>query len=198
MLYKSEIRKKLRDKRGQLDKNSIKQASECVTLQVVHFSPFIKSQTIALYLPQENELDTSPIIDQATTLKKALYLPVVSPNSNQILSFYSYHPHDPLILNCFNILEPDINHQTAIDPVALDIIFVPLVGFDHHCHRLGRGGGYYDRTLNFSDNTAEKKPIKIGLAYEFQKIIKIKPSKWDIPLDYVITEKNIYQRTVPM
>lgn len=198
MLYKSEMRKKLRNKRGQLDKNSIKQASERVALQVIHLSAFIRSQTIALYLPQDNELDTTPIIDHAIALKKALYLPAISSDNSQMLSFYSYHRHDPLILNRFNILEPDTNHQTAIDRFILDIIFVPLVGFDRHCHRLGRGGGYYDRTLNFSNDTSEKRPITIGLAYEFQKIIEIKPSKWDIPLDYVMTEKNIYQRKVPM
>lgn len=194
MFYKPEIRKKLRAKRRHIDRESIEQAAKRAAAQIIHLSRFIESQNIAFYLPQENEFDTQPTIQCALDLNKKLFLPVVPSNHEKVLLFYSYHPDDSLVVNRYNIFEPDTKTQTPIDRLALDIIFVPLVGFDSECNRLGRGAGYYDRTLSFSKEIIGKKPMLIGLGYEFQKISKIEPSKWDVPLDCVVTETQIYQR----
>ncbi|MCB1828389.1 MAG: 5-formyltetrahydrofolate cyclo-ligase, partial [Coxiellaceae bacterium] len=152
---------------------------------------FIDSKTLAFYLPQENELDTTPSMRCAWDLKKHVYLPVTAKDDKH-LAFYSYQQEDQLLNNHFNILEPDTKTQTKIDREALDIIFLPLVGFDTHGNRLGRGAGYYDHTLDFIKTTEKKRPLLIGLAYEFQKIPNIEPSKWDVPMDKVITEEAIY------
>lgn len=194
MFYKPEIRKRLRAQRQHLNKTSIEQAAKRVAAQIIHLRQFIEGKTLAFYLPQENELDPQPTIHCAIDLKKTLYLPVVPTKGDKILAFYSYHPNDTLITNRYDIFEPDTKTQTAIDRTTLDIIFVPLVSFDKACNRLGRGAGYYDHTLAFIKTAVGKRPLLVGLAYEFQKISKIEPSKWDVPLDYVVTEENIYQR----
>ena len=78
------------------------------------------------------------------------------------------------------------------------MIFLPVVAFDINGNRLGRGAGYYDRTLAFVNEQIEQgthiKPCLIGLAYEFQKIEQIITDKWDVALDIIVTENNIYYR----
>lgn len=194
MFYKPEIRKKLRAERKNLDKDSVAQAAKQVAAQIIHLPRFLESKTIAFYLPQENELDTAASMQCAADLNKQLYLPVVPEEGDKVLSFFSYQPGDPLVKNRYDILEPDTKTQSTIDRETLDIIITPLVGFDSECNRLGRGAGYYDHTLSFINELSGKRPTLIGLGYEFQKISKIEPSKWDIPLDCVITEAQIYQR----
>ena len=68
---------------------------------------------------------------------------------------------------------------------------IPLVAFDVNLNRLGYGGGYYDRYLE--KISKQKKIIKIGIAYSFQKIPKIPINNYDIKLDCIITEKKIYK-----
>jgi len=74
----------------------------------------------------------------------------------------------------------------------LDIVFVPLVAFDEKCHRIGMGVGYYDRTFNFKLANQKQPPMLIGLAYEFQKVPSISPQSWDVPVDAVVSEKQLY------
>src|SRR3990167_4561071 len=101
--------------------------------------------------------------------QKQCYLPVLSSPQKDHLEFYTYHSNDPLIKNQFAIGEPDIKKQHYLATQDLDCAFLPLVGFDTKGNRLGRGAGYYDRTFAFLLNSIQKKPILIGLAYEFQK-----------------------------
>ncbi|WP_308159728.1 5-formyltetrahydrofolate cyclo-ligase [Coxiella-like endosymbiont of Rhipicephalus sanguineus] len=83
--------------------------------------------------------------------------------------------------------------EKLISIADLDLIFLPLVVFDKRGNRLGRGAGYYDRALAPLKDRAFKKPVLVGIAYNFQKINKIPIEKWDVPLNFVITEKTTYQ-----
>ncbi|MFH1540881.1 MAG: 5-formyltetrahydrofolate cyclo-ligase [Elusimicrobiota bacterium] len=69
-------------------------------------------------------------------------------------------------------------------------MIVPGVAYDEKCNRLGFGKGYFDRFLK------TKKVMKIGLAHSFQIVKKISVSKNDIPMDFVITEKDIFKRNI--
>lgn len=195
MLYKPALRKKLRARRQQLHIDAIAAASKGVTSQVILLTAFIKSQTVGIYLAQENEIDTQAIMDAAILQNKQLYLPVVPPGKSKALSFYPYHPQDPLHEDRYGILEPDSKQQTACAPNALDVVFLPLVAFDRACDRIGRGAGYYDHTFSFVMTTTVKRPILIGLGYEFQQIEGTEPTKWDVPMDYIVTESMCYRRT---
>ncbi|GAH04335.1 unnamed protein product, partial [marine sediment metagenome] len=195
MFYKPEIRQAIRAKRKQMDPTAIQQASKQAAAQLIHLPGLIESKTIAFYLPNEGELDPYPIIQYKAWQDKQFYLPVVEVGNSKKLAYYPYHHQDPLIENRFGIQEPSTDSKQPIDIQQLDIILLPLVSFDKHCNRIGRGAGYYDRTLAFvNENSSHKRPLLIGLGYEFQKIPEIVPAEWDVPLDMVITEKEIYQR----
>lgn len=185
------IRKKIRAQRKTLSTNIIHSASHLLCEKIIHLPEFLQSQHIAYYISHENEIDSAEIIQHAKKLNKSLYLPIISAKNE--LDFYLINVDTQFTKNKFNISEPIINNQKPISPAQLNLILIPLVAFDKHCNRLGRGLGYYDQYLQFTKNTArDKRPVLIGLAYEFQKVEKIIPNSWDISMDFIVTEENIY------
>ncbi|ORU91679.1 MAG: 5-formyltetrahydrofolate cyclo-ligase [Cycloclasticus sp. symbiont of Bathymodiolus heckerae] len=111
-------------------------------------------------------------------------MPVLKKHS---LQFVRYSWGDELINNSFNIAEPLTTEK--LPPKLLSTILIPLVGFDREGHRLGMGGGYYDRTLNFMlQKSCQKKPLLIGVGYSLQKVNHIQAQPWDVPLDAIVTE----------
>ncbi len=102
--------------------------------------------------------------------------------------FSKYTSHQQLLKNKFGILEPTSNQVIRAD--ELNVCFVPLVAFNRQGVRLGMGGGYYDRY--FQHNKDNKNPTKlIGIAYDFQESDTITAESWDIPLDIIITNKEV-------
>ena len=89
------------------------------------------------------------------------------------------------IKNSFGILEPDKSKSILINKNNIDVIIVPLVGFDANKNRLGHGGGYYDRYL------VGYKGLKIGVGFSIQKLDSIETTKNDIPMDIIISENEI-------
>ena len=96
------------------------------------------------------------------------------------MTFFRWSTKEPLLVNKYGIPEPTSNIVTRPN-----ILLVPLVAFDNHFNRIGYGGGFYDRYIKKIKK--EKKIITIGLAYSFQKVKKIPVNKYDIKLDFVVT-----------
>ena len=107
------------------------------------------------------------------------------------LHFAQYKDNSVLTTNRFGIFEPCLKQAKISPPWSLDLILMPLVGFDRSGNRLGMGGGVYDRTLAFMAKNNKPSPQLVGLAYSFQEIAQISPQKWDIPVSRIITEKEI-------
>ena len=96
------------------------------------------------------------------------------------MNFFQWSTKDPLEINDYGIPEP------ISDVIKLpNILLVPLVAFDNNCNRIGYGGGFYDRYIKKLKK--KKKIVTIGLAYSFQKVKKIPVTKYDIQLDFIIT-----------
>jgi len=156
------------------------------------------SRHIAAYLAADGEMDPWPLMERLWSLGKTLYLPILIPFSDQRLWFSAYKPGDPLIVNRFGILEPERHHYRRIRPAALDLVLTPLVAFDPMGHRLGMGGGYYDRSFAFLNTRRHwRKPRLLGLAYEFQRHSLLEAEAWDVPLDAVATEACVYHSPAP-
>jgi len=189
------LRKTLSNKRQQLSQDARQLATTQSFQQLNNSQPFLNSQHIGFYHPVHGEVDPQDLLDNAWELGKKCYLPVLSPSDENHLEFIAYKPGDILQKNKFSIPEPELIQQNIINPIELDLVFVPLVIFDEQCHRVGMGKGYYDRTFSFKQDTKVIKPILIGLAYEFQKVAKLDPEPWDVQLDCVVTESHIYQKS---
>lgn len=189
---KKHLRTFLRHHRSALFLQERTYAAQAVYNKIMTLNPFEVSQNIAFYKANDAEVNIDNVLTKAQTIGKNCYLPVLR-SCQHHLDFYSYHLENPLIKNRFSIEEPDTFQEKLIPIAALDLIFLPLVAFDKRGNRLGRGAGYYDRALASLKDRALKKPVLVGIAYNFQKIDKIPIEKWDVPLNFVITEKTIYQ-----
>ncbi len=150
---------------------------------------FRASRHIALYLPNDGELDLTPLLQLAWSAHKQCYLPVLHPARNNRLWFLPYDAQTPLVPNRFGIPEPHARGpRQARRPWLMDLILAPLVAFDAQGRRLGMGGGYYDRTLAYLHHrTRWRKPHLLGTAYDFQEVDALPGAPWDVPLDGVLT-----------
>jgi 5-formyltetrahydrofolate cyclo-ligase len=188
----TDIRKLKRSQRRALSTAEQRQHSESLCQNVAALSAYRDSQHIAFYIANDGEIDPHHLIEQARLSGKDVYLPVLSPLKNS-LYFAPFNTDSPLELNRFNIPEP-VCHPSALKTAnQLDMLLLPLVAFDTDGNRMGMGGGFYDRTLAFlQDGHVSNKPILAGLAHEIQKVEQLHAQSWDIPLDYIITEKQLY------
>lgn len=153
---------------------------------------FLRSQHIAFYFASKGEIDPILLFQKATQMGKHCYFPILHPIEKNRMLFGSYVVGDSLKKNVYDIFEPDLNHAQLINPALLDIVITPLIAFDDAGNRLGMGGGFYDRTFSFLNHKMHTKPTLIGLAYEFQRVASLKTESWDVCLDLVVTEKQVY------
>jgi 5-formyltetrahydrofolate cyclo-ligase len=191
-LSRQDFRQSIRHRRNQLS-DSFQQQAGLDLCQQFHSLPEIKSaQHIALYLSADGEVDTMPLIKKLWQSGKQVYLPVIHPFSKGHLLFLHYTPDSPMVFNKYQIAEPKLDQSQIIPAQSLDIICTPLVGFDSTGHRLGMGGGYYDRTLAPWFNTGLG-PKPIGLAHDCQHVDALPIESWDVPLPKIVTPTKVWQ-----
>ena len=141
----------------------------------------VKNESIVgLYWPKLYELDTRPLIKVLSIKNLILALPIIK---NERMIFKKWNYTDPLFYNFYKFYAPSFN-ATSVKP---DIVIVPLLAFDSSGYRLGYGKGYYDKY--YSNN---KKLNYCGYGYNNQFITSLPNEQHDLKLNYVITEKKIY------
>ncbi len=185
------IRQQVRAKRRQLQPHQQLDFSRKLPQLAQQHPKITQAKKVALYLANDGELCTQPLIEWCWQQGIKTYLPVLDPVNEGHLLFLHYHAQSPMQTNKFGIAEPCI-HTNKIEPAdKLDIIFTPLVAFDQLGNRLGMGGGFYDRTLARLDGQ-KNKPYTIGLAHDIQCVPKLPIEAWDVPLPEVITPTKIW------
>jgi len=144
---------------------------------------------IAIYASLPSELDTAPLIELARERGCRIFLPRIDrPRSARGMRFLELT--GPLRRNRLGIDEPD--HADHVGARWLDLVFLPLVGFDRAGLRLGTGGGFYDRAFAFRNHRrAWHAPQLVGLAYAFQELPHIQAQAHDVRMDAVVTEREV-------
>ncbi|RZA21571.1 MAG: 5-formyltetrahydrofolate cyclo-ligase [Lysobacteraceae bacterium] len=107
------------------------------------------------------------------------------------LRFAPWKAGDALVTNRYGIPEPDIDPDQALQAEDMALVVLPLVGFDTRCHRLGMGGGWYDRSFAFRHARAAP-PSLVGAAFDAQRMDAIANEAWDVRLDAVCSEHATY------
>lgn len=136
---------------------------------------------IGFYWPIKGEIDCRDFVTSLITLGWQAALPKIVAR-HQPLQFRQWHPQVDMQKEIWEIPVPQ---NTPI--VQPDVLLIPLVGFDRKLHRLGNGGGFYDRTL-----AGTPKPLAIGIGYEWMLLDNIQPQSHDIPMDRIVTEQAVY------
>ncbi|MBW8184001.1 5-formyltetrahydrofolate cyclo-ligase [Shewanella sp. NR704-98] len=151
----------------------------------------LKVKRLALYLTNDGELDTQPLIEILWQNGIEVYLPRLHPFSRGNLLFLAYRPNTSLVQNSLKIWEPKLDITQMIQPHQLDVIITPLVAFDDVGNRMGMGGGFYDRTLVNWERMGS--PLPIGYAHDCQQVDSLPCEYWDIPLPMIITPTKIWK-----
>ena len=145
-----------------------------------------RARHVAVYHVADGELSPLPGLAQRRFQGTRLYLPVLDPVYRGRLRFHLWRREKRLRANRFGIGEPRRLERARAD-WALDVLLIPLVGFDDRGHRLGMGGGFYDRTLaNFARRP--RRPRLVGVAFECQRLSRVPEAPWDQPLDLIVTD----------
>ena len=183
----------LRNARRQLTPAQQQRAARGLYRQLAQHPMFRKARHIALYLPNDCEIDPRPLMREAQRRGKHTYLPVLSAWPRTKMVFQRVEQGEKLRPNRFRITEPRIDRRKQRVIWALELILLPLVGFDESGGRLGMGGGFYDRSLAYrARRSAWHKPALVGLAHECQKVNQLAQASWDVPLEGTVTDSGWY------
>ena len=173
--------------RRSLSDNYRATASRVICQRIISSREFGASETLGCFLPMHDEVDTREIIERAWRANKRVFVPILRGSAKML--FCEIRPDTELERDQFGIWEPvrGVLHE----PQKLDMIVTPTVAFDADNNRIGMGSGYYDRCFAFLRNRKHwLRPKLIGVAYECQKVEKIVPNPWDIPLYRIVTESE--------
>jgi 5-formyltetrahydrofolate cyclo-ligase len=162
-------------------------ASDLICKRVIESREFYASSMLGCYLPMSDEVDTRDIIETAWRANKRIFVPVLRGRSQML--FCEVLPETELEQNGFGIWEPA--HGFLLAPRELDLVITPTVAFDKSGHRIGMGGGYFDRCFSFLRHRRHWiRPKLVGVAFQCQEVEKIVPKPWDIRVYRVITDKK--------
>lgn len=183
VISKEEVRERYLRRRLNLERSVREEADERIRKNLATLPEFKDAKIILLYCATKGEPDLTPVFDSILKDGKTLVLPRVKGDNLELLEV-----EDPkcLINGTFNIPEPPKGRR--INPEELDLAVVPGIIFDREGYRIGFGKGYYDRLLK------RVGAPKVGVAYSFQVLSKIPRDEWDVPVDMVVTEKEVIRR----
>ena len=197
-LSRPQLRRMLRKARRELSPSEQRKAALGLYRQLAQQPLFRRAKHISLYLPTDGEIDPRLLLRAAQRRGKATYLPVLSAWPRTKMMFQRVRPGEKLQPNRFRILEPRVNIGQQRNIWALDLVLLPLVGFDDVGGRLGMGGGFYDRSLAYlARRKSWRKPTLLGLAHECQKVERLAQASWDVPLAGTVTDKQWYIAQTP-
>ena len=189
------LRRALRARRLTVRPAEQRRARSRLVARVLRLAPFRSARRVAVYVGVRGELDASVVAMAARGRRKSYYLPVLDPLRQGVLRFHRWRPGERMRRNRFGIPEPVQRKRRQLPAQRLDLVLMPLVGFDVDCNRLGMGGGFYDRTFAFARSRGSSaRPYLLGIAFEFQRVEHLQPQPWDVPLDAVVTEHALYRR----
>ena len=194
------LRRLLRQRRRQLPPAIRLQAEDALLRQLKRLPELLRARHVALYLPYDGEIDATRLCDWLQRRGAKVYLPVLRPFAANSLWFVRYDDQTPLVSNRFGIAEPDTRHGASrvrrLPAWALDVVLMPLVGFDGHGARIGMGGGFYDRSFAFTRRPGPR-PLLIGLAHHCQKVPALPVQPWDVPLDAIVSDREVVRPARP-
>jgi 5-formyltetrahydrofolate cyclo-ligase len=182
---KARLRRDLRRRRQNLSPREQRAAAQALPRIIGDLPNWPGARRIALYLAADGEIDTAPLEQLARKQGKQVFLPVIRDDDS--LGFARWNAHDPLPINRYNIPEPAAG-AARCRVSDLDIIFLPVVGWDQLGGRLGMGGGFYDKTL-----AGITGPLLVGLAHANQRVDELPRDDWDIALDYIATDTGLHR-----
>ena len=179
-----QLRRDLRSRRRALPAAQRIAAADTLANQLLALPFLPDSGHVAGYWAMDGEIALNSW--QVRLPRQLVYcLPVL--HADNSLRFAPWRPGEALVSNRFGIPEPDVDPAEALPAQALSLVVMPLVGFDARGHRLGMGGGWYDRSFAFR-NAAAPPPWLVGVGFNVQRVPHLDQEAWDVIPDALCTE----------
>ncbi len=194
---KATLRKQMRLRRRALNPAEHDSRSRKAARAVTRLPMFRAGKRIAVYLPFDRETDTGALIAAARRRGVRLFVPVIVARRHGRIRFYPLEGRTRR--GTFGIAVPSMQVRPT-PPRWFDLIVVPLVGVDAMGRRLGMGGGFYDRALEFRRHRRHwAGPHLVGFAFDCQRTDATFAEPWDVNLDSLATETGLrhYSRGTP-
>ena len=175
-MNKQELRKQIREMKRAMSMEEIEMRSAKLGELFVNSEAYRQAKTIYGYLPYNQEVRTVPMLEQALKDGKRVAVPKCYGDE---MKFIYMDDLSKVEKGYANIPEPIADEPVADDPTAL--VLMPGMAFDPQGHRIGYGGGFYDKFL-----AAEPNHPTLALCYDFQMFPHLETEEFDIPVDYVL------------
>src|SRR5690625_4064454 len=178
---KQRLRQEMRARRRNLSPEQQQRAAHSLAKHLVRLPAFVRSRHLALYLPNDGEIDPGPLTLAAWRMGKRCYLPVLHPLDDRRLAFVRYEADTGLRPTRCGIPDAVFRRSSRLVPGVLDLARLPSVAGARTGARSGRGGGFYDRTFAFKQQHLvwRNKPQLVGLAHSCQEADDVMPERWD-------------------
>ncbi|MFM9887184.1 MAG: 5-formyltetrahydrofolate cyclo-ligase [Burkholderiales bacterium] len=185
---RTDIRRALRAARRGISPASRREAALAAARALATTGWLRPGRRLSGYLATAEEFDCAPLLEAARRHGMQLFVPQIAARRQPAMRFAPLTP--PLRRNRYGLLEPASARTLA--GAWMDVVLLPLVGFDAKGGRLGMGAGFYDRALSFRRRRSHwRGPRLIGVGFEVQRIEAIPMQTWDVHLDGVLTERGV-------
>ena len=186
-------RRRLRELRRSLPPEERDRAERAIARRIARLGVLRPGRRVAVYLGVRGEVLLDRVIRDAQRRRVHLYAPRVVNLRRRSMIFLPLRPDRALVRNSFGLLEPPVTVGRRIAPSRLDVVLMPLVGFDASGQRLGMGAGLYDRAFRHRVDGGRRwrRPKLIGIAFACQRVPAIEHSSWDVALDLIVTETGV-------
>jgi 5,10-methenyltetrahydrofolate synthetase len=185
--WRRATRERLLNARVALPADTLARRRESIDRHLERGFPNLARGIVAFCWPYRNEYDARFLVRRLRDRGAVTALPVVVAPKTPLL-FREWHPGVQVQRGVY-----DIPYPVGSPEVRPDTVLLPMLGFDDAGYRLGYGGAFFDRTLA----AIAVKPVVIGIAYELAHLDTIYPQPYDIPMDWVVTERGVYRRDGP-
>ena len=169
---------------GSFDSQALETKSVRIKEKLFSLEAFRKAKCVCFYVSLPLEVDTKGMIDEALALGKRVVVPLTNLENKELRLYEITDRRTDLEQGAFGIMEPRPDKALPVRLAQVQCLIVPGVVFDKKNHRIGHGGGYYDRLLE----ECPPNVLKIGLAFSFQVVQNIPAEVHDVPLDIVLTD----------
>lgn len=181
---KSKTRERMKEMRASLTSKYVNDNSERIFERLTGLQEIKSAKNVLIYSHYVNEVKTGGLAGWLLYYGKQVYLPVVDGDRLLIANMKSA----VFEMNRYGISQPRKDSAKFAEAHEIDLIICPGLAFDKECNRIGFGKGYYDGLLKDTD------AFKIGLAYDFQVVGKIDTEPQDVPMDMVVTPRELIWR----
>ncbi len=179
--YKSELRAKVKDYRRSLKTDEKYAMDDSLSDIILKMDLYRNAKSILCYHSTDIEVSTEIIINTALAQGKDVYLPRCIKGTRK-MDFIKINSMEDLESGTFGVMEPKLDLEEKYHNSPDSLCIIPALMYDVRGYRLGYGGGYYDRFLY------KYTGAKVGIIYKENVVDKLKYGRYDIPVDYIVTE----------